>query len=385
MVSIGKEGDLLLFKGSNFLKQRLLLATLSGKPVKITSIRSFENPPGLREYEVSLIRLLDKITNGTRIELNETGTAIIYEPGLLLGGTLMHECSLQRSIGYYLDALLALGPFCKSPLCVTLRGVTNSHESPSVDHISSSAVPILKRFLIVDDGLELKVLKRGLMPLGGGEVLFKCPVRKNLHTVQLLRVGMVKRIRGVVYACRVSPALANRTVEAAKGVMLNFLPDVYINTHQVKGKSAGNSPGFGINLVAETTDGCFYAAETVSNLIKDGTTPSVPEELGKETAQKLLEEIYRGGCVDSTFQWLVTLYMALGQKNVAKFLTGPLSDYTIHFLQHLREFFSITFKLENHTDAEEEDDEASESPATAPKILMTCVGIGYSNINKRMM
>uniref|UniRef100_A0A1B0CQ18 Rna 3'-terminal phosphate cyclase n=1 Tax=Lutzomyia longipalpis TaxID=7200 RepID=A0A1B0CQ18_LUTLO len=384
MVSIGKENDLLVFKGSNFLKQRLLLATLSGKPVKIINIRSFEHPPGLREYEVSLIRLLDKITNGTRIELNETGTGVVYEPGLLFGGTLMHDCSLQRGIGYYLDVLLALGPFCKSPLNVTLRGVTNSKESPSVDHIQSSAMPILKRFLIVDDGLSFKVLKRGMMPNGGGEVLFKCPVRKNLHTLQLQKSGMVKRIRGVVYACRVSPALANRTVEAAKGVMLKFLPDVYIHTDQSKGKSAGNSPGFGINLVAETTDGCFYAAETVSNLIKDGSEPSVPEELGRETAQKLLEEIFRGGCVDSTFQWLVTLYMALGQKNVAKFLTGPLSDYTIHFLQHLREFFSITFKLENFTD-EEEEDNAEAQPETAPKILMTCVGIGYSNINKRML
>ncbi|GAB0090259.1 Probable RNA 3'-terminal phosphate cyclase-like protein [Sergentomyia squamirostris] len=384
MVSIGKENDLLLFKGSNFLKQRLLLSTLSGKPVKIVNIRSFENPPGLREYEVSLIRLFDKITNGTRIELNETGTAVIYEPGLLHGGSLLHECSMERGIGYYLDVLLALGPFCKSALSVTLRGVTNSPESPSVDHIKAAAMPILKRFLIVDDGLELKIIKRGMMPAGGGEVLCKCPMRKNLHTLQLIKPGMIKRIRGVVYACRVSPALANRTVESAKGVMLKFLPDVYIHTDQSKGKSAGNSPGFGINLIAETIDGCFYSAETVSNLIKDGSTPSVPEELGQETAQKLLEEIYRGGCCDSTFQWLVVLYMALGQKNVTKFLTGPLSTYTIHFLQHLMEFFSIKFKLENFTE-KDGSDEDEEAPATAPKILLTCMGIGYSNINKRII
>lgn len=56
-------------------------------------------------------------------------------------------------------------------------------------------------------------------------------------------MGKVKRIRGVVYAVRVSPTFANRIVETAKGVLLNFLPDVYINTDHCKGDKAGKSPG----------------------------------------------------------------------------------------------------------------------------------------------
>lgn len=51
---------------------------------------------------------------------------------------------------------------------------------PSVDSIKLSALPTLKKFLIVDDGLELKINKRGMAPEGGGEVLFRCPNRKQL-------------------------------------------------------------------------------------------------------------------------------------------------------------------------------------------------------------
>lgn len=101
-------------------------------------------------------------------------------------------------------------------------------------------------------------------PLGGGEVILKCPIRKQLRPIQLLDPGMVKRIRGTSYALRVSPALANRMVETAKGVLLNFIPDVYINTDQCKGKASGKSPGFGINLYAETTTGVVYSAEQVN-------------------------------------------------------------------------------------------------------------------------
>lgn len=102
-----------------------------------------------------------------------------------------------------------------------------------------------------------------MLPLGGGEVIFKCPVRKQLRPVQLMEDGMVKRIRGTAYALRVSPAIVNRIVESAKSVLLHFIPDVYINTDQRRGKQSGKSPGFGINLVAETANGMFYSAETV--------------------------------------------------------------------------------------------------------------------------
>lgn len=91
--------DVLVFKGSNFFRQRLLLATLSGRSVRIEDIRSTHDDPGLREYEVSLIRLLDKVTNGTRVELSPTGTSVYFQPGILVGGHVNHSCSTQRGIG----------------------------------------------------------------------------------------------------------------------------------------------------------------------------------------------------------------------------------------------------------------------------------------------
>lgn len=103
----------------------------------------------------------------------------------------------------------------------------------------------------------------GMLPLGGGEIVFRCPIRRHLRPVHLLDSGMIKRIRGIAYALRVSPAIANRMVDSAKGVLLNFIPDVYINTDQRKGNQSGKSPGFGLHLVAETTAGIFYAAEQV--------------------------------------------------------------------------------------------------------------------------
>lgn len=121
-----------------------------------------------------------------------------------------HDCSLERGVGYFLEALLCLGPFCKNPLDATLRGVTNNRLDASPDLLRHSGLPVLKRYFLVDEGLELKVLKRGAAPAGGGEVRFKCPIRKSLRATQFVDQGKIKKVTGVAWATRVSPAVTNR-------------------------------------------------------------------------------------------------------------------------------------------------------------------------------
>ncbi|KAF7418547.1 hypothetical protein HZH68_001200 [Vespula germanica] len=368
------QNKVLIYEGCNYLRYRLLLSTLSGKPVRIINIRTKDDDPGLKEYEISFIRLLDKLTNGTRVELNETGTSLYYNPGLLNGGELEHDCSLQRAIGYYLEAVIILGPFCKKPIDIKLRGVTSNTLDPSVDRIKATCIPLLKRF-IVDTDIELTIKKRGMAPLGGGEIHFKCPLCRNLKSVQLQNSGMVKRIRGVSCSVRVSPAIANRMVESAKGVLLKFLPDIYIHTDHCRGAASGKSPGFAISLTAETTNGIFLSGEACSPLMITGSLPCVPEDLGKEAAMMLLDEIYRNGCVDSPFQSMAAMFMVLGKKDVSKIVTGPLTQSMIQFLRDLRDFLGTVFKIEPI----KEEDEIKE------QVTLTCIGIGYTNLSKRTL
>ncbi len=56
-----------------------------------------------------------------------------YNPGFIIGGNhLEHDCHPSRSIGYYLEALVALAPFAKTPLRINLRGVVNDDQDTSV-------------------------------------------------------------------------------------------------------------------------------------------------------------------------------------------------------------------------------------------------------------
>jgi RNA 3'-terminal phosphate cyclase-like protein len=80
------------FSGHQHLRSRLVLSILSGKHIRIDKIRSEDKNPGLQgvlnlklkerhfkkthlaDYEISLLRLLEKVTNGTVIEISVTGS-----------------------------------------------------------------------------------------------------------------------------------------------------------------------------------------------------------------------------------------------------------------------------------------------------------------------
>lgn len=54
-----------------------------------------------------------------------------------------------------------------------------------------------------------------------------------------------------------------------------------------------NISGFGVTLTADTTREVFFSGQAFSPLMTTGSLPCIPEDLGKEAAMKLLDEIHR--------------------------------------------------------------------------------------------
>lgn len=54
-----------------------------------------------------------------------------------------------------------------------------------------------------------------------------------------------------------------------------------------------NMTGFGVTLSAETTTDVIFGGEAFSPLMTAASLPCVPEDIGKEAAMKLVDEIYR--------------------------------------------------------------------------------------------
>ncbi|XP_038705629.1 probable RNA 3'-terminal phosphate cyclase-like protein [Tripterygium wilfordii] len=369
-------------KGSESFRQRLVLATLSATPIVIEDIRADETWPGLRPHEVSLLRLLERVSDDCVVEINETGTKLRYKPGIIMGGrNMVHDCGVSRSIGYFMEPLILVSLFGKKPVTIRLKGITNDSKDPCVDTFRSTTLPLLKQFGVPSEGLELKIESRGVPPRGGGEVLLSIPTVQSLTAVSWIDEGMVKRIRGVSFSTRVSVQFENTMIYAARGIFNRLLPDVHIFTDHKAGPQAGNSPGYGISLVAETTSGCFISMDTAVSYARGEETGEIeedekkelmpPGDLGVQIASMLLEEIEQRGVVDSTHQGLLFLLCALCPQDVSKVRVGKLSPYGIETLRNIRDFLDVKFVIK--------PDPSSET------VILKCLGCGLQNLSRKIL
>jgi RNA 3'-terminal phosphate cyclase-like protein len=290
------------------------------------------------------------MTNGTRIEINATGTQLRFRPGVLLGGDIEHNCPVGggvggtgtggsagggggRGVGWYLEGIFPLAPFGKGPLRLTLHGITDgtSGVDPSPDYLSASFVPLLIRLGVGgdyggagDDGSSpppsLRTTRRGASPLGGGTAIFHCPVARELRPLELTSFGRVKRVRGTAASCRVPPSSAARVAHSAKGVLHRLLPDVWIHTDvhsnsgdggKKRGRGAGDgggggggggggcgpSPGLGAMLTATTTEGVCLSAECSMDHRAERRSDGSIEGGGGGRRMELPEELGRRSAV----------------------------------------------------------------------------------------
>ncbi|KAF8921170.1 18S rRNA biogenesis protein [Mucidula mucida] len=364
---MAQAGSLVHYSGHQYFRHRLALSILSGKPVKIDKIRSDDKNPGLRDFEISLLRLMEKITNGTVIEISITGTAILLKPGIISGGPVVHDCPLSRSIGYFLEAVILLAPFAKKPLQLTIRGITSDDNDLSADLIRIASLPHLQLFGI-SDGLELRIKRRGAPPAGGGEVQFLCPVVKQVKTINFNEPGKIKRIRGIAHAVHVSPQFSNRMIESCRSILNRYIPDIYLYSDVYKGDESGKSPGYALTLVAESTTSVIHCAEATSR-------PGIsPEDTALDATRSLLSEIERGGCVDQKHQSLVLILMVLGSEDVGRCRMAEPTPRTIQLLRDIKDFFGTSFKIVA----------VDPSDPDCTQLLYSCYGTGYVNANRTL-
>ena len=382
-------------RGASSFRLRLLLSALSGKPIIINSIRASDSTsePGLAAHEVSFLRLIERLSAGSVVEISEDGTAVKYVPGVLVGGAnLNHDCSAvkgSRAAGYFVEPLLLLMPFCKRPTSVSLRNVATcgGGVDVSMDHVRMAMLPLVRHALTApvvggDDppDVRVEVSTRCPWPHARGEVTVSCSgvVKTTLpRSVDLADEGQVKRVRGIAWAVDVSPGLATRCATAAKGIFLNVLSDVYVFTDHTATKGAihTRTPGFGIALCCETTAGGRVVFELDATTMSAGgdsglaTGGALPEEVGRAAASACIDQVARGGVVDHACQPMLLTLAALGPQELARARIGPITAPATRTLRLLDDILGVRFRLR---------------PQVGTKTLfVSCVGAGVRNQGRK--
>ena len=394
----------LRLKTQKSLAHRLILSTLSGRAVRFEQIRpSSLTHTGLAPHEISFLRLLEAVTNGSQFVIGLTGTELLYNPGLITGsapgsgasgGVIRHELPPEctRGVSYFLIPLCLLAPFSKAPINVLFTGpgvITSATLSGdmSADSVRTAILPLYAQFGITNN-IELRILRRSNAATGGtggaGEVqlVFGHQVRLP-KTVHILNPGRVKRIRGVAYCTGVSASNNARMIEEARGVLNPMTGDTYIfsdvsSAPYLTSKNNSNpnqrrktGVGFGLSLVAESSTGSLFSADLASS--PAGGVP--PEDIGRQCAYQLLESISSGGAVSLAAAPTVLTLMAMGSEDVGRLRLSKdvlSSEPTIGLARDLKAFGASGWGVRESTTGSDSD------------VVVSVVGRGVGNVGRKI-
>lgn len=321
--------------------------------------------PGLKDHEVSFLRLLEAVTNGTQIEISYTGTTVIVKPGIITGGEITHSCPNGKPIGYFMEPMMYLAPFSKKKFSIVFKGMTSlGNEDIGIDSLKWGMIPVMEKFGVRE--ISIHILKKGSPPLGDGEVHLRCnsliPQPLTIHVLESLKFSA---IRGVAHCARVSPSIVNRIIEKSRNVLRPTGVEVNIAADVWRGENSGKSPGFGVTLVAELKSGWRIFTDGV------GTPGSLPEDLGETVAYQLLEELSSSCVVGRNQLMLVALFMTIGKEDVGRIKVhkNQVDAQLVSILRDVKAVFGTEAFLK-----EDEDD----------TFILSIKGVGFTNASKKI-
>lgn len=296
--------------GGQIVRTALALSALTGKSFEITKIREGRPNPGLKAQHLHCIKGLEKLCNA-KSDYAELGSCKLrFFPGAISGKTISLDIGTAGSISLLLQALLLPAIFADKKVRLRIKGGTSGKWAMPVDYFSNVFVPHLRKFC---RKIDVKLLKRGYYPKGGGEVdieirprwsvadfkEFFIEMKKQGPWIDAVEQGKLLQIKGISHSSKLleNAEVAERQAKSARVLLGKYNCPVQIRTEYCDTRSAGS----GITLWAVFSKGEEVDFTTPIILGSDalGERGKRAEVVGREAAENLIKEIESGAGVDS--------------------------------------------------------------------------------------
>ncbi len=154
--------------GGQVLRTALSVACVSGKPVRISSIRAGRENPGLRAQHLTVCRLLAEITGGKLAGASLGSSEITFSPGKISGGEYSFDIGTAGSCTLLLQSALPVLLCAPVPCSLRIKGGTHVRGAPTYEYFSEVFLPAIGRF---GAKCESRLVSHGFYPKGGGKII----------------------------------------------------------------------------------------------------------------------------------------------------------------------------------------------------------------------
>jgi|Deesub1362A_J573_1020465.scaffolds.fasta_scaffold00886_12 RNA 3'-terminal phosphate cyclase (ATP) len=305
--------------GGQILRVAIALAGILKEDLRVFNIRKGRKNPGLAPQHLTTLRTASKLCDAELIGAKFRSTEVVFKPRELKKVKMNVDIGTAGSITLLLQCLLPMMMVKGGELTIT--GGTDVKWSPTVDYFSNVFLKALNK------KVELKVIRRGLYPVGGGRVQITVEP-SEFKRVRILK-PLEERIKGVSLCSRLPIHVAERQKRSA----LEILGDADI---EVLNPDAP-SPGSSITIWKGYKGACEL-----------GEKGRPAEEVGRRCAEILKEELMNSGATDYHLADQLIIYMALGGSS--EITTSKISDHTKSAIWVVEKFLDVKFEIERVED-----------------------------------
>jgi len=279
--------------GGSVLRIGVGLAVVLGRPIRIYNIRKGRPQPGLRAQHLAGLLAVAQLC-GAELEGAELGSQeVLFQPGRITKDHLEVRVETAGSVGLVLQPLQLACLAAEHPVRITIDGGgTFGKWAPPLPYFERVNFAVLERF---GYRAEVRAAREGFYPKGGARVEACFYPARIAGPLELGERGRLLRIEGVSLASHHlrQAKVAERQAEAARELLL-ALPQVRDRSVPVEIEvryAETRSPGSGIVLAA-------VFERTILGGDALGERGKRAEEVGREAAQGLLEDLESGGTLD---------------------------------------------------------------------------------------
>jgi RNA 3'-terminal phosphate cyclase (ATP) len=314
--------------GGQVLRTSLSLSMITGRPLRIRSLRARRSPPGLRRQHLMAVRAAARVS-GARVEGDEVGSReVAFCPGAVQPGEFHFDVGTAGSTTLVFQTVLPALLCAPGPSTLLLEGGTHNPLAPPFEFLERSYLPLVRR---MGPDVQVRLERPGFYPAGGGR--FRAEVRPvpRLAGFELLKRGALHERRGAALLSRLPRHIGEREVrEMARATGWET---ACLEIREVDAVGPGNA----VLLEAE-----HDAITEVASAVGERGVPA--EAVARAAAGDMLRYLESGAPVGEHLADQLLLLLALAGSGA--FVTMPLSGHTTTQIDLIPRFLDVRIDVE---------------------------------------
>jgi len=325
----------------NDLREKLILSIFTKKKIILKFPGQNFIDFGLKNFEIDLLSIIDKLITESIIQINEAGTFLVYIPGFMVENNVFHKINYLRGISYYLEFvlyLLLLNPYKTE---VKLCGLRTLNIDVTIESMVYVTIPLLRKLGMKE--IKVKIFTNYFSTSKNTEIIIFSPKKSSNVNFSITDPGFLMKIRFIFTSSMGGKSFSNFVEHLSK----SFPMDSSLKTRFYDLRIKNNNISFeSITIVTESSTGCVYGGDHSSTKIKSVEYWKV-KSLG--IINSLVLESKNGSCIDGRNQEIVFFAMLI-LKNFRKnrIVINKLTVNSVNFFRSIKKTLNVTFSIRSN-------------------------------------